>query len=274
MSHTFITIDQVSRVLRAPVKEFLEKCDYPFKLAGQDACRVVEPEGTVYTYVTFVDPNNLDGCHAGGLRDVWIGNRNTRRKAFRIVSRDLQTDKHRWDSERRCSKETGKIDRVVKIMLALIKPRTPQQIADEHDALTTREINNWRRECYSGYQEFDNIPVEELVEELAYLHSTGVKFKSEKFTKLMEEQLPVYQEFKARRRAAIDQYFVNIVEGRGIDVVLNNSNHVHYDNFEDMPEKLKEGVSLLKMLPNTGDGLPTVGIRANAHAFWVFDGMQ
>jgi hypothetical protein len=281
MQYPIITIDQVHPDLREPVKNFLLKCKYPYVLVGvggnTSPVTGDDPVETIcFTYVGFIDPNNMDGVIAGGLRKAWIGRYNNRRVTFRIISRENQTEKHRYDNERRRSKETSDGKKVLNLMLKLIKPYTPQDVSEGFASLADREISNWRREYYQdGYRAFEELNASIVAEEVKHLVSLGVEFKTAAFKKLVDGALPKYEEYRRRGKYSPECYFVNIKEGKGIDVTKrgNDTFLEHYNKFEDMPKLLQEGVSLLKMLSDDEPMLP-IGYKITSNTFWVFEGME
>lgn len=275
--YTPITVDQLHPDLRKPVTDFLLKCKYPYTIAATGTQTVIDgTSGAHYTYVAFIDPNNPDGAMAGGLRFAWIGRHGNRRLVFRIVSRKDQTDKHAYDRERRRSKETKDVKKVLNMMLKLIVPYTPHDISDGFAELADREIRNWRREHYEdGYKLFDSVATKDIAEEIKHLVSLGVEFKTDAFKKLATGALPMYDEYRRRARYDPKCYFVNIREGKGIDVTIRNDDKFleHYNKFEDMPALLQEGVSLLKMLSDEEAMLP-IGYKITSNTFWIFEGME
>ena len=272
-----ITIDQLHPNLQELTSKFLLKCKYPYILASMGSQAVVDgATGASYTGVAFIDPNNPDGDMAGALRYAWIGRHGNRRLVFRIVSREEQTDKHAYDRERRRSKETKDAKKVLNLMLKLIVPFTPQDISDEFAPLADREIANWRREHYQdGYRAFEDISTGDMAEEIKHLVSLGVEFKTPAFKKLVAGALPKYEEYRRRGKYSPECYFVNVKEGRGIDVTKrgNDTFLEHYNKLEDMPALLQEGVSLLKMLSDETAMLP-IGYKITSNTFWIFDGME
>lgn len=275
--YTPITIDQLHPNLRELTSKFLLKCKYPYMLAATGSQTMVDGSSTSsHTGVAFIDPNNPNGEMAGGLRYAWIGRHGNRRLVFRIVSREDQTEKHSYDRERRRSKETKEAKKVLNLMLKLIVPFTPQDISDEFAPLADREISNWRREHYDeGYRVFENVSTVDMVEEVKHLVSLGVEFKTAAFKKLVDGALPKYDEYRRRGKYSPECYFVNIKEGKGIDVTKRNDDTFleHYNKFEDMPKLLQEGVSLLKMLSDDEPMLP-IGYKITSNTFWVFEGME
>jgi len=275
--YTPITIDQLHPNLRELTSNFLLKCKYPYILASMGSQTMVDGNSTSsYTGVAFIDPNNPNGDMAGALRYAWIGRHGNRRLVFRIVSREDQTEKHSYDRERRRSKETKEAKKVLNLMLKLIVPFTPQDISDEFAPLADREISNWRREFYDeGYKVFDGVSIVDMVEEVKHLVSLGVEFKTAAFKKLVDGALPKYEEYRRRGKYNPECYFVNIKEGKGIDVTKrgNDTFLEHYNKFEDMPKLLQEGVSLLKMLGDAEAMLP-IGYKITSNTFWVFEGME
>lgn len=277
LQYTPITLDQLHPNLQELTSKFLLKCKYPYMLAAMGTQAVVDgATGASYTGVAFIDPNNPDGDKAGALRYAWIGRHGNRRLVFRIVSREDQTDKHAHDRERRRSKETKDAKKVLNLMLKLIVPFTPQDISDEFAPLADKEIANWRREHYQdGYRAFEDVSTGDMAEEIKHLVSLGVEFKTPAFKKLVAGALPKYEEYKRRGKYSPECYFVNIKEGRGIDVTKrgNDTFLEHYNKLEDMPALLQEGVSLLKMLSDETAMLP-IGYKITSNTFWVFEGME
>jgi hypothetical protein len=161
-------------------------------------------------------------------------------------------------------------------MLKLIKPYTPQNIAEEFYAVADREISYWRREFYNdGYKPFDCVSTADLAEEVRHLAALGVEFKTDTFKKVLVGALPMYEVYRKRGRVDPKCYFVNIREGKGIDVTMrgNDTFIQNYNRFEDMPKLLQEGVSLLKMLSDEESMIP-IGYKITSNTFWVFDGME
>lgn len=275
--YTPISLDQLHPNLRKPVVDFLLKCRYPYTIASIGVQTAIDgTSGTHYTGVAFIDPNNPDGEMAGGLRYAWIGRHGNRRLVFRIVSRKDQTDKHAYDRERRRSKETKDPKKLLNIMLKLIVPFTPQDISDAASGVIDREIGIWRREHYEeGYRAFNDVPAGVLAMEVEHLVALGVEFKTDAFKKLAAGALPLYEEYRRRARHDPKCYFVNIREGKGIDVTIRNDDTYfeHYNKFEDMPALLQEGVSLLKMLGDEESMLP-IGYKVTSNTFWIFEDME
>lgn len=277
LQYTPITLDQLHPNLQELTSKFLLKCKYPYMIAAMGSQTMVDGNSTSsYTGVAFIDPNNPDGEMAGALRYAWIGRHGNRRLVFRIVSREDQTEKHSYDRERRRSKETKEAKKVLNLMLKLIVPFTPHDISDGFAPLADKEIANWRREHYQdGYRAFEDVSTGDMAEEIKHLVSLGVEFKTPAFKKLVAGALPKYEEYKRRGKYSPECYFVNIKEGKGIDVTKrgNDTFFEHYNKLEDMPALLQEGVSLLKMLSDETAMLP-IGYKITSNTFWVFEGME
>lgn len=275
--HTPITIDELHPDLRGFVESFLLKCKYPYTIASLSVRAQVGADlGLYYTGVAFIDPNNPEGEMAGGLRYAWVGRYGKRRLVFRIISRENQTDKYANDRERRRSKETKDAKKVLNFMRKLIVPFTPQDIAAESITYADKGVTNWRDEFYrDGYRLFTDVSASTLAEEVAHLVSLGVEFKTSVFKTLATIGLHKRNEFQRRSKATPECYFVNIKEGRGIDVVKRTDHEflAHYDKFEDMPALLQEGVSLLKMLSDETH-MGTIGCKITNNTFWVYEGMD
>lgn len=192
------------------------------------------------------------------------------RLIYMVHSRLIQNDKFNPQNEDYSIKKTSDPKKVLALLKEYVKPYTAQEIAQRlNDGIHT-DYDLWRDNPKYTYREMARgLDIKEIVEEVAYLHSVGVQFRSPAFHKLATEGAEQMREHE--RRASIKQIPVHVFIQPDDSVMLtraNGSSHV-YENMSVVPECVQQQVAMLRMMDGY-DYLPEIGKRSHdQRMFWV-----
>jgi hypothetical protein len=210
----------------------------------------------------FVDDTSVEPV---GVVEWTYGSRSD--KEYKITSRKIQNDRHgHWGNEH-SSRRTKDIKKAVKITMEAMQPYEWHELSARGRREAERTHERWAQEDNKAAYPL-RINPESMYEELKYLISTGVQFKTDAF-KNAAAGIEAYEEMqrKANIKPKFDTVMVRpdktifIPDGRALEVK-------ELDAVESLPEKTRNGIALLKLV-GKDTLLPEVGYRAGENTYFI-----
>ena len=188
-------------------------------------------------------------------------------KEYKITSRKIQNDRYgHWGNEH-SSRRTKDMKKAVKIAMEAMQPYEYHEVSAKGRRDAERAHERWAQEDNKAIYPF-RISTESIYEEIKYLISTGVQFKTDAF-KNAAAGIEAYEEMqrKANIKPKFDTVMVRpdktifIPDGRALEAK-------ELDAVEALPESTRNGVALLKLV-GKDTLLPEVGYRAGENTYFI-----
>lgn len=197
------------------------------------------------------------------------------RRIYRVMSRMIQNEKFTCSNPKYHYKETTDIKKLVKLLRDYAKPYTSLEISHmdgTHDLSADEAI--WRDR---PHQQFNDIvramKTTEIAEEIMYLQSVGVQFRSEKFRLVATDGAELYNEMKRRAGTPRESLHVYVQPDGSVTVTVEASRCIDkgawtYASLEQAPPCVQQQVAMLRMCDERLY-VPEVGRKVNENRFWV-----
>lgn len=211
----------------------------------------------------FADDERVD---LAGVVEWTYGKRSD--NEYKITSRKIQNDRFgHWGNEH-SSQRTKDVKKAVKIAMEVLQPFEWHEISAKGRRSAEQSHQVWLNETNSATHPF-NMGYDVVYEEVKYLHSIGVQFKTEAFKKAVAG-LPAYEEFQARRSK--NARFHTVIE-RGEKVIYIRDGHAlepeEFCAIDPLPESTRNAIALLKLVGGN-KLLPEVGYRHGENTYFVY----
>jgi hypothetical protein len=264
---TKIVVPQVAEL----AKEFMSKIRYSF---DTEVCgRFVRFEGggdervEHYSRLKIIDPAAPEMLSVGAI--AWMDDK------YRIVTRHLLNSRFK-DTERRHSVETTDPKRALKEMLRHFSPYTMHELGAYHIPHSRRAVDNWRYEASQETSSALRLPNSVMMQEMKNLIAQGVRFATAEFQGIAERTVAAYDEMERRAKVKVVMHLVKFMPDDSIRTMAYAENGAgvpevnRYLSFAQMPERLQQGVGVLRMLQGESriDGF---GVRVSDTTFWVLE---
>ena len=197
------------------------------------------------------------------------------RTIYEITSRMIQNEKFTPQNYKYRKKETTDIKKVIKLLRDYAKPYTALEIShrDGGQDLDTDE-GMWRD---SPQQKFNDIvramKTTEIAEEIMYLQSIGVQFRSEKFRVVATDGAELYKEMKRRASQRRESLHVYIQPDESVVVTAEDPKHIDrgawtYQSLDEAPQCVQQQIAMLRMCEKH-TYVPEVGRKVKDNRFWI-----
>ena len=256
-------------VLSAPVLEILEAME--LKHAKLGYCLTVSAVQSTsreqYWQLRFHDARftSDDSVEPVGIVEWTYGKRSD--NEYKITSRKIQNDRFgHWGNEH-SSQRTKDVKKAVKIAMTNLLPFEWHEISNKGRRNAEQAHDRWAREDNHTTKPFV-MNVVEVYEEVKYLKSIGVQFKTEAF-KNAAAGLEAYEEYV--RKASVKARFHTVID-RGEKIIYIQDGHAlqpeEFSALDPLPESTRNSIALLKLV-DKDKLLPEVGYRAGENTYFV-----
>lgn len=226
--------------------------------------------------VRFDKINNSDNHYSLGFFDArfedeqrlvgkvrwWKGNRNS--MEYIVSSRLIENHKFgHWSRDDRQSQRTKDLKKALKIASQHFAPIGWEEITKEGAEEAYHEHKTWVRENSQAGNIF-RIKCTVFASELENLMSQGVVFKTEEFRKAIAG-LPTFYEQERRENADVKFDSVYMFKDK---VVL--SNNTVLSSIEELPEKYRTAIALLRITGSANYYIPEVGYKQGNDKFYIY----
>ena len=188
-------------------------------------------------------------------------------KEYKVTSRKVQNDRcGHWGNEH-SSRRTKDVKKAVKIAMEVLQPFEWHELSAKGRRDAERAHEQWARESASATSVF-GIGHDKMYEEIKYLASIGVQFKTDAF-KNAAAGIEAYEEFQ--RKLAIRAKFHTIIQRPDKLIFIPDGRALEpqeFDAVEALPESTRNGIALLKLVEKD-KLLPEVGYRAGENTYFI-----
>ena len=191
------------------------------------------------------------------------------KQIFALQSRLIRNERYVPHNNKYSTKATTDPKRMLRLMKDYLRPFTPEEIRGSCEDLNS-SAEEWRREPSREYLNLAReLSPAVLAEEVLYLRSIGVKFKSSTFEELSRRGVDLYEE--GVRRKDQWRYSLHVYVQPDQSVIVssdNNSIEWTFPSMEQAPPVVQQQVAMLKMIePNTY--VPGVGRMVDPKMYWI-----
>lgn len=199
---------------------------------------------------------------------------------FFLKSNRIKNDRYNSYSDGYHTRKTGDHKKMLRILKEVIKPFDEFELAKRSEGID-RSISYWRETPRDNLVELmhDIVGTQEMLEEIMYLKSLGVSFRSEKFQRVANQAGELEAEYRRRQKVFSNTINLYVYEqpdavvtvvffGDTKSVKYKKAHHWVYENMESVPEAIRQQVALLK-LSEADTYVPEVGKRDTQNAYWV-----
>jgi hypothetical protein len=221
----------------------------------------------LFSRIRFLDPAALEMKPVGTI--AWMEGK------YRIITRNLLNNRFK-DTERKYSVDTADPKRALKEMLKHFSPYTMHELGAFHLQAGKKTIDNWRSESSLDVSSSLRVPNSIIVQEMKNLMAQGVQFATAEFQAIADRTVAAYDEMARRAKVKVVMHMVKFMPDNSIKTLAYGENGAgtpeinKYLSFEQMPERLQQGVGMLRMLQDNAriDGF---GTRVSDTTFWVLE---
>lgn len=262
-----VDVDAVDAELQALVKKFRKVQVSRFPVVAIVIGRTIKFTDSRLPAVTHSNNKQY-------LASVWTGRNDHGEKEFWIESRLIKNTKYKeWKSEF-TRKHTKDAKKFFKSMTEYIKPFTGVEFASDSHGEVVGAFNTWKSEPNTQMCSYVDVGREALLQEVIQLTNIGVKFQTEKFQKIVEQALPLYEEHKRRKAKTFNGVHVMLQPDESV-LITSTDGHPQfpkgtstYDNMAHVPQFIFDNIALLKLVDND-TYVPEAGKKVTATEFWV-----
>lgn len=190
------------------------------------------------------------------------------RKNFVLRSRLITNPKYSEHNDDYHSRETTDLKKMAKFLREYVKPYSPQEIMGMGGDIAN-DYYDWKQEAATQFRQVvSRLSSTDIAEEVAYLKSVGVQFRSEKFMEVATTGLELFAEAKRRGTTGIVNAHVYIHPDNSVSVSIPEGKTYSYESLEGTPECVRQQVAMLMMV-DMNQYVPEVGKRTKEKMFWV-----
>lgn len=213
-------------------------------------------------YLGFFDSRFEDEQRIVGKVSWWRGSRNS--MEYIVSSRLIENAKFsHWSKDDRQSQRTKDLKKALKLALQHFKEFHWAEITKEGKEEAYHEHKTWVRENNHADNVF-RINSTVFASELENLMSQGVVFKTEEFRKAIAG-LPTFYEQKRRENADVKFDSVYMFKDK---VILSNDTVLN--SIEELPEKYRTAIALLRITGSANYYIPEVGYKQGNDKFYIY----
>jgi len=189
------------------------------------------------------------------------------RRVYILRSRLIKNEKYSEHNDDYHSRETTDIKKLSRFLRDYVKPYSPQEIS-EMGGDVTGDYHDWQSDARSSFRRVVEVSSIDIAEEVAYLKSVGVQFRSDKFRQIATKGLELHEEVKRRENNDIKNVHVYINPDESVHVTVADDKTYSYDTLDGVPETIRQQVAMLMMV-DMKQYVPEVGKRTAEKMFWV-----
>ena len=190
------------------------------------------------------------------------------RKSFVLQCRLIKNEKYSEFNDDYRSRETTDIKKMGKFLRDYVKPYSPQEISDMGSNIRD-DYYTWQQEAVSAFRRVVcQVSEVDIAEEVAYLKSVGVQFRSEKFVEIATTGLELLEERNRRKNSGLVHVHVYMHPDDSVSVTIADGKTYSYESLDNVPETVRQQVAMLMMV-DMNQYVPEVGKRTKDKMFWI-----
>jgi hypothetical protein len=200
------------------------------------------------------------------------------RRVYKITSRLIENEKYAVHNQYYRTKTTTDLKKVVKMLREYAKPYSAAEIAQRYN--NDEPSASYEAWVHSPRDQFNNLVHRlhstDIAEEIVYLRSVGVQFRSEKFTQIASTGIELYEESNRRRATKVAIMMVYMQPDNSVVVATSHEMNERvmspgswtYSSLEEAPSCVQQQVAMLRMC-DSGSYIPEVGRKVKDTVFWI-----
>ncbi len=201
------------------------------------------------------------------------------RLIYEVTSRLIQNEKFAVRNPSYHMKQTTDLKKVVKMLREYAKPYSALEITKKFDSMEpSADYEMWVQSPRDQFNTLvHGLRSTDIAEEIIYLRSVGVQFRSEKFNKVASSGIELYEESKRRRDTKVAIMLVFIQPDNSVIVTTSSESDEAnmpagswtYESMEAAPTCVQQQVAMLRMCDSMSY-VPEVGRNAQeGNVFWI-----
>ena len=202
------------------------------------------------------------------------GNDAKLRPKLTLYSRLIENEKYSQENDDYYQKTTTDPRKMASWLREYVKPYTQAEVVERSPRGVAFDYDEWKTRPRSDFRTLTNsLTPDDLAEEIMYLQSVGVQFRSQKFVDIATQGLELYAESNRRlgnpkRSAHVfiqpdDSVLVSASRDGGFPTV-----ELQFERMEQAPEAIQQQVAMLRLCER-GQYIPEVGRMNTDRDFWV-----
>lgn len=234
------------------------------------------------SYALFVDSRFplIKGRHDEAIATLNVGVKDGK-TLYTLRSERIENEKYRPHSDGYHTRSVTNAKKMLRLLKEIVTPLEPFEIARRSSGDDIKyDASRWCSEPRDKLVELVGgvVIMRELLDEVLYLQSTGVQFRSDKFKKVAMEgrelQLEAIRRQKAISRADSLTLYVHEQPDGAVIVVMDgrindsDSKSWTYENVGSLPEDIQQKMALLNLC-DVDKYVPEVGKRDTQKGYWV-----
>jgi len=190
------------------------------------------------------------------------------RRVYVLRGRLIKNEKYSEQNDDYHSRETTDLKKLSKFLRDYVKPYSPLEVSKMGNDVSD-DLYGWRSEARRSFREVvGQVSESDVAEEVAYLKSVGVAFRSDKFRDIAANGLALYDELKRRENEDVKSVHVYVNPDESVNVTVADDKTYSYETLGGVPEAVRQQVALLMMV-DMKQYVPEVGKRTAEKMFWV-----
>lgn len=186
---------------------------------------------------------------------------------YKITSRKIQNDRFgHWGNEH-SSQRTKDVKKALKIAMTNLLPFEWHEVSAQGRRNAENAHERWAREDSNTAKPF-SMNIQDIYEEVKYLKSIGVQFKTDVF-KNAAAGIEAYEEY--RRKLDVKARFHTVID-RGEKIIYIKDGHAlqpeEFSALDPLPESTRNAIALLKLV-NKDQLLPEIGYRSGENTYFI-----
>ena len=197
------------------------------------------------------------------------------RDVITLYSRLIKNDRYAEHNDDHHTKSTFDTGKMLSFMRQYIKPYSPEEIIDKLPS-SSNDHYMWMHEPQNKFVNLTRaIRPDILADELRYLKTVGVQFRSNEFLQAATEGLELYEESQRRKHANMHPITVFIQPDGSLLTGWGQSENgkvqmgsTTFESLETAPEVIQQKLAMLKLCePNAF--IPELGRMSSDKAYWI-----
>ena len=198
------------------------------------------------------------------------------RPKLTLYGRLIENAKYSNTSDEYHQKVTTDPKKMASWLREYVKPYSQQEIMNRaiQASSVQYDYDQWRAQPRVQFRDIvHHMTADDVAEEIMYLKSVGVQFRSQKFQDVATQGLELYAEAKRRLHAPKQHAHVFIQPDGAVlvtakDIPNFKGFELQFESFEQMPEAIQQQVAMLRMCER-GQYVTEVGRMNSDTDFWV-----
>lgn len=195
------------------------------------------------------------------------------RPKMKLHSRLIENDKYSSHNDDYHHKTTADPKKMAAWLREYVKPYSQEKVMGRSPGNIAYEYDEWR---VKPRQEFRSVvqrlTPEDIAQEIMYLQSVGVQFRSDKFQQIASQGVELYTEAKQRESNPKCSAHVFIQPDESVLVTVTSSptgaHELQFESLDRAPEYIQQQVAMLRLCER-GQYIPEVGKANTERDFWV-----